>query len=167
MRRTLLVVAGVGLLGAGIWFLRAGKPPPSDEDLIRTVFLEGARAIEERRVGDAMEGVSETFQGEGLDKKGVHRVIAAFTLRGEWVSVAVTGDRIEIRGNEADAVVDVVAANSGKGKGLAELMPADASAHRLRCKLRREEKGWKIFAADRRSISLAQAMEGPPGATAP
>jgi hypothetical protein len=164
-RRKVLAAAAVAALaaGAGVAALRAGRDAPSDPELVRALFEDAAKAAEERRVGDAVEGVSEAFAGHGLDKAGVKRLVAFHVLRGEWVSVSISGARVAVEGDRALANVDaVLARGSAKGKSLAALLPGEASAHRFRCRLRREPEGWRIVEADWRAVGLAEAVEGPP-----
>lgn len=161
-RRAVLAVAAAALaaaVGLGLW--RPWREPPGDEERIATLFLAAARAVEEKRVGEAVEAVSERYRGEGLDRRGVKQLLLAHVLRGEWVSVTVAGTQVRVEGDAAEAVVDVVLARSGKGARLSDLLPEQASASRLACRLEREDGDWKVVSASRRPISLAEALAGP------
>jgi hypothetical protein len=138
--------------------------PPTDEELIQALFADAARAAEEKRIGDAVAGVSERFQGgAGLDRQGVKRLVAYHVLRGEWVSVSVAGARVRVDGARARASVDAVMARSaGRGKALAALLPGEATAHRFDAALEREEDGWRVVQASWRPVELADAIAGPP-----
>ena len=148
---------GIALALWGPW-----REPPSHEERIRALFLQAARAVEEKRVSDAVEAVSERFRGEGLDKRGLKQLIAAQVFRGEWVSVTVAGTRVRLEGDAAEAVVDVVMARSGKGARLGDLLPEQASASRITSRLEREKGDWHVVEARRRPITLAEALAGPP-----
>ena len=163
-RRTLLlaVALSTAAIAAGV-ALRLGRQPPSDEALIRKLLDDAARAAEEKRVGDAIEPVSERFRGGGLDRRGVKKLVAFHVLRGEWVSVWIAGARIAVAGDAARANVDAVLARaSGKGKALEALLPGEATAHRFACRLEREGDGWRIVEAEWRPIGIAAAIAGPP-----
>jgi hypothetical protein len=67
-----------------------------------------------------------------------------------------------VEGERARAVVDLVLARSGRGKALADLLPAEASAYRVACALEREDGDWRIVSAEWRPIDLRAALEGPP-----
>src|SRR5512138_2327485 len=111
MRRLALLLAGAAALAvASLVAVRFLARPPNDEDRIRALFEEAARAAAEKRVGDAVEGVSERFQGQGLDKRGVKQLVAYHALRGEWASVGVAGSTLAVEGERARAVVDLVLA---------------------------------------------------------
>lgn len=141
----------------------AGRDERSDEERIRALFDDAARAAEERRVSDAVGGLSERFRGGGLDRHGAKQLVAFHVLRGEWVSIGVSGARVAVDGARARAVVDaVLARGSGKGKSLAALLPGEASVHRFDCVLEREEGGWRIVEASWRPVDLAAAVAGPP-----
>jgi hypothetical protein len=163
-RRTLFLALAIGVLvGAGSWRLLR-QPAPSDEERIRALFDRAARAAEEKRVADVVEPVSERFQGGGLDRRGVKQLVAFQVLRGEWVSAAISGARIRVLddGAQARANVDVVLARgAGKGKALESLLPGEASVHRIACRLEREEGDWKIVEATWTSVGLAEAITGP------
>jgi hypothetical protein len=149
------VAAGIGLL--------AREGPPGDEEAIRALFDDAARAASERRVSDAVAGVSEAFSGHGLDRRGVKQLVAFHVLRGEWVSVAIAGASVAVEGDGARAVVDaVLARGAASKKPLAALLPGEASAHRFACRLAREEDGWRVVAADWEAIDLGAALAGPP-----
>lgn len=162
-RRAVLAVVAAALAAAavlGLW--RPWREPPGDEERIGALFVDAARAVEEKRVGDAMEAVSERYRGEGLDRRGVKQLLLAQVLRGQWVSVTVAGTRIRLEGDAAEAVVDVVLARSGKGARLADLLPEQANVDRITCRLEREGSAWRVISASRRPISLAEALAGPP-----
>ncbi len=163
MRRLVLAAAALALVAAGAVLLhRLLAEPPRDEDRIRSLFAEAARAAEEKRVSDAVEIVSERFRGEGLDRQGVKQLVAYQALRGEWVSVTVAGAEIAVSGDAADATVDLVTARGGPGKQLRDLLPGEASAHRVTCRLEREGRDWRVVSATWRPIDLAEALAGPP-----
>jgi hypothetical protein len=160
-RRTVFVAIALALAGVVAWRLLA-PAARTDEELVRALFEDAARAAEERRVADAVEGVSERFQGGGLDRRGVKQLVAYHVLRGEWVTVSIGGARIRVDGDRARANVDaVLARGAAKGKSLAALLPGEASAHRLECRLEREEAGWRIVEASWRPVSLGDAISGP------
>ncbi len=163
MRRTLVLAAAAVALALAIAAVRRlASEPPSDEQLVAKLLDDAARAAAEKRVSDAVDGVSERFEGQGLDRRGVKQLVAFHVLRGEWVSVSVAARRIAVDGDRARATVDVVLARSGAGKALADLLPEQASAHRIACRLEREADGWKVVAAEWRPIALADALAGPP-----
>jgi hypothetical protein len=166
-RRTLAAAAVIAAAAAAFLALRRAPAPP-DEDAIRALFDDAARAASERRVSDAVALVSDAFRGEGLDKRGVKQLVAFQVLRGEWVSVAVAGSRVLVEGDAARATVDAVLARGGaEGKSLAALVPEEASAHRFTCALAREADGWRVVSAEWRAISLGDALAGPPDPAAP
>ncbi len=162
-RRTLFLAAAVvALAGVAAWKV-LGRRPPSDEEAIRLLFDRAARAAEEKRVSEAVEAVSERFRGGGLDRRGVKQLVAFHVLRGDWVSVSVSGARIRVEdGARARANVDVVLARGGAtGEALEALLPGEASVHRIACRLEREDGEWRIVEADWTPVGLAEALAGP------
>jgi hypothetical protein len=89
--------------------------------------------------------------------------VALEVLRGEWVSATIAGARVRVDGDLAWANVDVLLARgAGKDKPLEAILPGEASAHRLRCRLEREGKEWRIVEASWREVGLGEALAGPP-----
>jgi hypothetical protein len=169
-RRVVIAVVAVALAGVAalVTARLSGRAPPSDEERIRLLFEDAARAAEEKRVSDAVAGVSERFRGGGLDRRGAKQLVAFHVLRGEWVSVSVAGARVRVDGARARATVDaVLARGAGKGKALAALLPGEASAHRFDAALEREDGEWRVVEASWRPVELGDALEGPPEPEAP
>jgi hypothetical protein len=159
-RRTALVAVLVLATAGAAWRLTRG-PPPSDEELIRAVYDEGVRAAEERRITDAVGGLSERFQGQGLDKQGVKQLVAVNALRGSWVMVRIAGLHVEVTGDVARARLDLLATRAGAARAWADLLPSEASAWRVDCRLEREPEGWRIVGATWVEESLVEALAGP------
>jgi hypothetical protein len=164
-RRSLTVVAAAAA-GAGIWVLvhRLTARVPPDDEQIRALFAEMVKAVGEKRVGDAVVGLSERFQGEGTDKRGVKQIILAHVMRGDWVSVTISDPQVEVHGDSADAAFDVVMARNVKGQGLAALLPSEATANRITCRLEREEGVWRVVTATRKELTLSEILDGADGA---
>jgi hypothetical protein len=161
--RTALAVLLLAAAIAAALALGLRRRPPGDEEAIRALFDDAARAASERRVSDAVAGVSERFAGHGLDRRGVKQLVAFHVLRGEWVSVSIAGAAVAVEGDAARAIVDAVLARGGPaGKPLAALLPGEASAHRFACRLAREAEGWRVVEAEWRPVDLAAALAGPP-----
>lgn len=160
--RSLLLVLGAAAVAVAAFLLaRLAAPTPTDEERIRALLRASAAAVEERRIGEAMEAVSERFRAGDLDRQGLRAFVAFHAMRGEWVRVGVASDRIAVRGDAADATVDVVLARSGAGRALADLLPAEASAWRIACVLAREDAGWRVTSATWHPVALADALAGP------
>jgi hypothetical protein len=162
MSRRVLVTALLLVAAAAALLLpRLLRHRPTDEEQIRALFEGAARAATEKRIGDAVDGLSETFQGQGLDKRGAKQLVAAHVLRGSWVSATISGAEVAVEGDAARAVVDVILSRSGKGTRLADLLPEQATVHRFTCRLAREREGWKVTSAAWRPVSLEEAAAGP------
>jgi hypothetical protein len=163
MRRRNVLVAIVLLAAVvlGVRWLRRERP--SEEERVKALFTAAALAAEERRTAELLEPISARFSGpDGLDQQGVKRFLLAMVLRGEWVAVQVAGIAVAVEGDRARATVDVVTARSGKGRAVADLLPQEAAAHRIACRLERESGDWRIVGAAWTPITLGEALAGPP-----
>jgi len=162
VRRVLIIAAALGLLLLGALLgARLLRPPPTDAERIQALLASAAGAAEERKAGEVVRDVSERFAGEGLDRQGLRQFVTYQILRGQWVGVTIAGTRLEVEGDLARAAVDVVLARGGPGAGLADLLPAGGSVHRLQLRLEREAEGWKVVAARWRPVPVGQALDGP------
>lgn len=166
-RRLLLLLPALAAAAAGWWYL--SRPAPLDDaQQIRALFEEATRAAEERRAGDVVACLAEDFRGRGgeglggaeVDKQEARRTVAALTLRGAWVAVKLAGVEVQVEGDSATARVVVVLSRGGAGKGLADLLPAEASAVRFDCRLARRPEGWRVVEAGWVEIPLAEALAG-------
>jgi hypothetical protein len=174
VRRLLATLAVIAAAAAG-WWLATRPPPATDEEAIQALFRDGARAAQERRVSDAVAGLSESFRGHGperqrLDRREVKQAVAAQVLGGRWLAVEVAGARVAVQGEAARATVELVLSRGGRGQALADLLPAEATSLRIEARLAREPEGWRIVEASWVQIPLAQALTGgeaPPGQAAP
>jgi hypothetical protein len=139
----------------------------TDQDRIRALFERAAGAAEEKRIGDVVADVSESFRAGELDRDGARRLAAGVILRGGWLSASVSGAAIRVEGDLASAVVDVVLARGAPKRSLASLAPHEASVHRFDVRLAREVQGWRVTGASWRAIELADAIAGPPDPAEP
>jgi hypothetical protein len=170
--RRLLAILAVTAAAAAGWWLASRPPPATDEALIQALFRDGARAAQERRASDAVAGLSESFRGQGMDRRDVKRLVAAQVLGGRWLAIEVAGMRVAVEGEAARASVELVLSRGGRGRALADLLPAEATALRIEARLAREPEGWRVVEASWVQIPLAQALTGgeaqaPAGQAAP
>ncbi len=161
MSRRALVLAVVLVVGAAAFFVARALRPPSDEEQIRAMIHDAARAADEKRIADVVQGLSERFDAAGVDKRGAKQIVALHVLRGTWVSVLVAGEKIAVERERARAVADVVLSRSGKGKSLSEILPEAASIYRFDLRLVKESGEWRVTTAAWRPITLEQAVAGP------
>ena len=146
--RNLAIFVLVALVALGsVVAIRAMRQGPTDEERIRALFDEAARAVEEKRPGDAMAGVSERFQGEGMGHRELKQFITFQALRGSWTAVMPVAAKVEVAGDQATAEVDAVLVRGGKGEGVAARLPEAGDSWRIDASLVREKDGWKVVSA--------------------
>ncbi|HVP68248.1 MAG TPA: hypothetical protein VMT17_13390 [Anaeromyxobacteraceae bacterium] len=156
-------LVAVAAAAGGLAGSRLLRRAPTDEERVRRVFEDAARAAEERRVGDVMEAVSPRFRGEGVDRDGLRRFVAFHALRGSWSAAVVLGSSVRLDGGAAEATVDVALARGGGRPDLAAgRLPDDASLQRIDARLEREDGTFRVVSARWRPIGPAEALAGPP-----
>ncbi|SFV26538.1 hypothetical protein SAMN05428990_0360 [Pseudoxanthomonas sp. YR558] len=132
-------VAVVLALLAGV----AGCSSETPEAQLRQRFDAMQQAVEEKRVGDFMDGVSEEFTGSGgMDRAALHNLIRARTFAN--ASVGATTGPLEVRvdGDNATASFDVLLTGSS-----GRLLPEQARTYDVTTAWRREEGEWRIYHA--------------------
>jgi hypothetical protein len=148
------LLAAAGALGV----IRLLREAPSDEELIRTLIEATAKGVDDRKPADVMAGVSERFQGEGLGYQELRQVVIAQVLRGSWNAAVPVSTRVDVKGDRAEAVVDVALFRGAKGEGVLGRLPESGDTWRFHVTLEREKSGWKVVAGRWRPIG---ALEEP------
>jgi hypothetical protein len=157
----IFVLGSLVALGALV-AIRALREAPSDEDQIRALFEQAAKAVEEKRPGDAMAAVSERFQGEGMGHRELKQFITYQALRGSWNAVLPVAAKVKVTGDRAEAVVDAALVRGGKGEGIVARLPEAGDTWRIDASLERENDGWKVVSARWRRITAAEGLTGSP-----
>jgi hypothetical protein len=142
----IFLVVALAALGSVV-AIRALRQGPTDEERIRALFEQAARAVEEKRPGDAMAAVSERFQGQGMDYRELKQFVTFQALRGSWNAVLPVAARVQVSGDRAEAVVDAVLVRGGKGEGVVARLPEAGDSWRIDASLEREKDGWKVVSA--------------------
>jgi hypothetical protein len=154
----LAVLAALGALVA----IRSIRPAPTDEELIQALLERASGAVEEKRPGDVMAGVSERFQGEGMGHHELKQFVTYQVLRGSWNAVVPVSVRVKVEGDRATTTFDAALLRGGKGTGLAARLPEAGDTWRIEAGLEREKDGWKVVSARWRRIGAAEGLLGTP-----
>jgi hypothetical protein len=142
----IFAVVVLALLG-GVLAWRLLGPGPSDEARIRALLDRAAQAVEQRRPGDVMDGVSERFQGEGMGRRELQQFVTYNALRGSWNAVIPLATRVEVEGDRAEAGVDVALLRGAPGQGIAGRLPEAGDTWRIEAVLEREKGEWRVVSA--------------------
>ncbi len=164
--RSIAIVAVAAALVLGVVWLRPRRAV-APEERIRATFEDAARAAEQRKVDRVADLLSERFDGGGEGQRAgrdeVRRLLALELLRGQWVSVAISSAEVIVDGRRARANVDAVLSRAAdRKKGLASLLPGEASVHRFSLELEEEADGkWRVVSGRWRQVGLEEALSGP------
>jgi hypothetical protein len=161
-RNLALAAAAAVALGGAFLAWRALRPGPSDEQQIRDLIDATARAVEQKRPGDAVAGVSERFRGQGMDRRELRQYITYNALRGSWNAVVPVAVRIDVQGDRAEAVVDAALVQGARAEGIAAALPANADTWRIELELEREPEGFRVVTARWRPVGVAEGLLGTP-----
>ena len=121
----------------------AGCGREAPEAQLRQRFDAMQQAVEDKRVGDFMEGVSPEFTGSaGMDRAALHNLVRVRTFANARVG-ATTGP-LEIRVDDDNATVSfhvLLTGSSGR------LLPEEARTYNVTTAWQREEGDWRIYHA--------------------
>ncbi|CAN4279425.1 nuclear transport factor 2 family protein [Pseudoxanthomonas sp. LjRoot125] len=132
-------VAVVLVLLAGV----AGCSSETPEAQLRQRFDAMQQAVEEKRVNDFMDGVSEEFVGSGgMDRAALHNLIRARTFANARVGATVGPLEVRVDGDNATASFHVLLTGSS-----GRLLPEQARTYDVTTAWRREEGEWRIYHA--------------------
>ena len=145
---------------AGIVWLVLPARPTSAEERIRTRSRRrpgGGEAQGGRRGGGALRAVHRQGEGERASRDEVRRMLALELLRGAWVSVTISSAEVIVDGSRARANVDALLSRAeDRTKGLASLLPGEASVHRFSVDLEEEAGKWRVVSGTWRQIGICR-----------
>jgi hypothetical protein len=133
-----LIAAVVVALTLLVWLVGRG-PEPGPEAQVQRLIDESIEDVEEGEVGDLMDRVSDSYKGQGGDRRELRTYLTALLFRG-GVNVSVLNHQIEINGETARVEMKVVLVRGGLS-GAAE---GDVGARTVVLDLAREDGDWMV-----------------------
>lgn len=143
MNRPALVVLAFGLIGLIAWGLWP-RGPETEEDRIRLVIDEMAKAVGDRQVGDVVDHFSESYRGELGDKRQLHGYLMAAFFRAQALVALPSGVEISVDGDRADVKLRLSLAQAPGHTGGDTL-----GSHRIEATFAREDGVWRVLTARR------------------
>lgn len=134
--RAFLAVALLALALAGC---QRGTP----EERLRAQVAAMQQAVEEKRTGDFMAGVSEDFAGEqGMDRAALHNLLRVRTLGNAEVGVTTGPLDVQMQGDRATVRFSTLL-SGGSGR----LLPERMQTYRITTGWRLEDGQWRVHHA--------------------
>ncbi|WP_435998391.1 MULTISPECIES: nuclear transport factor 2 family protein [unclassified Pseudoxanthomonas] len=100
-------------------------------------------AVEEKRVGDFMDGVSDDFTGPaGMDRAALHNLVRARTFANARVGTTTGPLDVRVDGDNATVSFQVLLTGS-----TGRLLPEQAQTYDVTTAWRREQGDWRIYHA--------------------
>jgi hypothetical protein len=144
-RRQLAIGAAALAAGLGVYLLTRDRALPPEE-AVNKVLDDAVAAVQDGRVKDLMELVSERYQSEGegaADRAELRSYLTALLFRG-GVEVKVLSRTITLE-DESRAILEAtVVLVRGGFRGVAE---GDVGARQLELHLEREGGDWKVVSS--------------------
>lgn len=138
-KKGLNYVAAAMLLMAGL----AGCGREAPEAQLRQRFDAMQQAVEDKRVGDFMEGIGTDFTGpEGMDRAALHNLVRARTFANARVGATTGPLEVRVEGDNATVSFHVLLTGSS-----GRLLPEEARTYNVTTAWRREEGDWRIYHA--------------------
>jgi hypothetical protein len=105
---SLVVLVGLSALAATYWAALARQPRATDVEQIRTLLVQGERAIEQRQLPAAMELVSYDYRDDhGMRYSSLRSLAGRLTRRGDRIDLTLPSHGLQIAvhpdGNRATA----------------------------------------------------------------
>jgi hypothetical protein len=114
--------------------------PDSPETRIRKAFASAVKAVEEGDAAGAVELLDDGFRGpDGMNKAEARGYLLGW-FRQEKVGITVVAQKLEVRGNQAVQVVDLLL--TGRAGGA--LLPQESSRHSLHLRWTFTGKAWRM-----------------------
>jgi hypothetical protein len=132
----------LGFLLAAVALAACGRGDP--DKALRATIAAMTQAIEQHRVADALESLTEDFTRESgaFGKQDARRLLAASMLRNEKIQISATVTALRIEGDRAFAKVRVIA-TGGSG-----VLPERGQTWEFDTVWRRDGAQWKLFNAE-------------------
>lgn len=117
---------------------------PDAEKELRATVARMAESIEQQRMGDFLERMSDDFTRESgsFGKEDARRILAGAMLRNEKIRLGTAVTDVRIDGDRALVKLRVVA-TGGSG-----MLPESGQAWEFESAWRREKGQWKVFNAE-------------------
>lgn len=155
-------IAAVGLAAAGAllaaWLLWP-EGPQDDEARIRAAIEAMADRAAAKDANGILEHVSETYRGEGGDKRELKRFLLGWFFRSEVVGAIPA--RVEVappQGDRARATLVVILART-PAKRAEDVRPDEVlGSHHLDAEFVREGDAWRVATATRRDATPADLL---------
>ncbi|MEZ4366732.1 MAG: hypothetical protein R2939_10650 [Kofleriaceae bacterium] len=140
--RNLLIAAAVVAVAAGTWWWRTRSPTLTPEQQVAALIAGAVEDAEDGDVGGLLDRVSESYEGEGGNRKALRGYLMGLLLRG-GITVKVLAQAIEVTEPTATAELEVVLVRGG----IVGVAQGDAGMRGLQLDLVREDGAWKVRGA--------------------
>ncbi|MFP4249219.1 MAG: hypothetical protein ACLFU7_06145 [Armatimonadota bacterium] len=142
MGRRAAVIALIVAVIAGAWYYFTVYRPPrrgTDRQQIMRVIANVERAVEQNRVSEVMDHISEEYEDpQGLDRRAIHRMALAGARNRRNIDLSVQVPEIEVTDDTARFVADVQMRADG-----GDYEEFTVSGH-----LQRESGRWMVVSAE-------------------
>jgi len=147
MEKAKVSMANIGLnyVAAALMLLAGlvGCGSEAPEAQLRQRFDAMQKAVEEKRAGDFMEGVSTEFTGPaGMDRAALHNLVRARTFGNARVGATTGPLEVRVDGDNATVSFHVLLTGSS-----GRILPEQARTYNVTTAWRREEGDWRVHHA--------------------
>lgn len=140
-----------------LFFSIGCSEPPTDEDVIRGVIQEMARASEAKDIKGMIRHVSEDYRDDyGNNRKALKGLFLYQVIRPEPITVFVRSVGVEVEGETALADIRVIMVRGTGVEGMDEILKAKSAGYRIDAVFGKEAGGaWRIKSAEWRDVGVA------------
>ena len=131
----------------------------SDEDLIREMIDDAARAAVEKDIKGITEHVSDSYKDEyGNDRDALKGLLFVYFRQYERINVYVRDTEVAVEGDRAEASVKVVFTGGETLEDIGDVVPSSGGGYLLEIKLEREGGDWKVVRSRWTDIGFMEAL---------
>jgi hypothetical protein len=140
-RHLAIAAAGALVLAVAVW-ISTRTPELTPEQQIEALIEGAVDDAEDGDIGDLLDRVSPTYEGEGGDRQALRAYLTG-ALLGGGVTVQVVSQRITVGDQNATVQLEVILARGGLGGALR----GDVGVRTLQLDLGHEDGEWKVRGA--------------------
>jgi len=140
IRTIAILVALSSAIGLMLYFGTHKDPPKTPEEAVQASLDEMVSAAKEGDLSGILEGVSESFNGQGMDRDGLKGMLFLQLRRGSWQSVMLRNPEVELRGPKSAQLRATVLMAQGSS-----FLPENADSITIELSLALEGDGrWRV-----------------------
>jgi hypothetical protein len=159
MDRRIIIGGAIALAFTATAILVTRGEESDPEAQIRAALDRAVAAIEAKKIGDAMDIISERFKSGDIDRRAVHGILFSQVQRSDWRRIFLADTEVSLKGEtRAQVTTAAVLAGGGEVSNIGDVDPTRASVYRFELDFEKEEDDWRIVRATWRRAGFDEIL---------